>query len=107
MIATAIVITISVAFLLVSIEDYRKHSRLLRLFQKELQYVSACYLQKIDTERHHKYKRCIATAEWCNAMKSYFNESGFFDAYANERMAFYERWQKQWLKISEHYKPTR
>lgn len=107
MIATAIVIAIYIAFLLISIQDYRKHSRLLRLFQKELQYVSTCYLQKIDTERHHKYKRCIATAEWYNAMKAYFNESGFLDDHINERMAFYERWQKRWYKISEHFEPTR
>ena len=107
MITTAIVIAIAIAFLLVSIQDYRKHSRQLRLFQKELQYVSTCYIQKINTERHHKYKRCISTAEWCDAMKFYFNETRFLDDHINERMAFYERWQKRWLKISEHYKSTR
>ena len=107
MIATAIVIAIYMAFLLISIQDYRKHSRLLRLFQKELQYVSTCYLQKIDTERHHKYKRCIAMANWCRAMKSHFEESPSWDDYSREWMAFYERWQKRWLKISEHYEPTR
>ena len=46
-------------------------------------------------------------AKWCSAMKSYFYESGFLDNYVNERMAFYERWQTRWLKISEHYKPAR
>ena len=107
MITTIALIVIYIAFLVSSIQDYRKHSRMLRLYEKELQYVSNCYLNQLDIVRHLKYRRSIAMAKWCDAMKSYFYESRFLDNYVNEQMAFYERWQKRWLKISEHYEPTK
>ena len=107
MIANITLIAIYLVFLAIFIQDYRKHSRMLRLYQQELQYVSNCYLNQLDIVRHLKYKRSITMAKWCDAMKSYFNESGFLDNYINERIVFYERWQKRWSKIAENLAPTK
>ena len=107
MITSIILIVLYIAFVAISIQNYRQNTRLVRLYEKELKYVSDWLISKLDSERHHKYKRCIDTAKECGAMKSYFNESGFLDAYANERMAFYERWRKRWYKIAENYAPRK
>ena len=67
MIANITLIAIYLVFLVTFIQDYRKHSRMLRLYEQELQYVSNCYLNQLDIVRHLKYKRSITMAKWgCN-----------------------------------------
>lgn len=71
MIANITLIAIYLVFLAIFIQDYRKHSRMLRLYQQELQYVSNCYLNQLDIVRHLKYKRSITMAKWgCNEILS-------------------------------------
>ena len=45
--------------------------------------------------RHHKYKRCLAMAEWCNA--NYFRQYMF-------KPNFWQRWNNRLLKIAEQFK---
>ena len=45
--------------------------------------------------RHHKYKRCLAMAEWCNA--NYLRQYMF-------KPNFWQRWNNRLLKIAEQFK---
>ena len=47
---------------------------------------------------HHKYKRCLAMARWCEAFKE-LNRYGDQDY-----MDFAEKWHKRWLELSEKFK---
>ena len=53
-----------------------------------------------DELRHHKYKRCLAMARWCERKR--------MDA-ANYRIPrkkweFYDKWHKRWLELAEKFK---
>lgn len=53
--------------------------------------------------RHHKYKRCMAMARWCERKR--------IDA-ANYRIPrqkwdFYDKWHKRWLEIAEQFKEAK
>ena len=55
-------------------------------------------------ERHHKYKRCLAMAQWCKEATYYFEErldkcSTYWRV--SVRKVFYERWHKRWLALAE------
>lgn len=51
--------------------------------------------------RHHKYKRCLAMARWCEAVKE-LNRYGDQDY-----MDFAEKWCKRWLAIAEKFKEAK
>lgn len=57
----------------------------------------ACmYLTK--SERHHKYKRCLAMAWWCSA------KLGMLVSTWESKIKHYKRWQQRWLEIAEQFK---
>ena len=48
--------------------------------------------------RHQKYRRCLAMARWCWAIKE-LNRYGDQDY-----MDFAEKWRKRWLELAERFK---
>lgn len=57
--------------------------------------------------RHHKYKRCLAMAEYCKEATYYFEErldkcSTYWRV--SVKKAFYERWRKRWQELAEKFK---
>lgn len=50
--------------------------------------------------KHHKYKRCLAMAKWCeseNYIACWYHEN-------NERCKWTEKWHKRWLELAEKFK---
>ena len=49
-----------------------------------------------DELRHHKYKRCLAMARWCN-------EKWFVHNFAEipTKLGFYDKWEKRWRELAE------
>ena len=45
---------------------------------------------------HHKYKRCLAMARWCNERHT-FNET-------NEKRTWLHKWHNRWLELAEKFK---
>lgn len=60
----------------------------------------ACMLLT-KSERHQKYKRCLAMAMWCSA------EIGTLAFFCGPRINYYKRWQKRWLELAEQFKETK
>ena len=58
----------------------------------------------------HKYKRCLAMAEWCKARydeeDAKVNGCGASWEYISKEMKYWERWGKRWLKLAEKFKPN-
>ena len=50
---------------------------------------------------HHKYKRCLAMAEWCDAEADVADADGDY-----EDMQWYQKWHKRWLELAEKFKPN-
>lgn len=56
--------------------------------------------EAFERERHHKYKRCLAMAKWCeseNYTACWYHEN-------SERCEWTEKWHKRWLKLAEKFK---
>jgi hypothetical protein len=57
--------------------------------------------------RHHKYKRCLAMAEMCNARydeeDAKVNGCGAWE-YISKKMKFWERWRWRWDALAEKFK---
>lgn len=51
---------------------------------------------------HHKYKRCVAMARWCNEKWLVHNF-----AEIPTKLGFYDRWEKRWLELAEKFKETK
>ena len=71
--------------------------------QKQVRdYAQGLYVIQARAEkeaRHHKYKRCLAMARWCERKR--------IDA-ANYRIPrqkwdFYDKWHKRWLELAEEH----
>ena len=64
--------------------------------------------EQIAATRHHKYKRCLAMAEWCEERSARYDllqeHSGF--SWRRE-IDFYFRWYQRWLKIAEQFKEAK
>jgi hypothetical protein len=59
--------------------------------------------EQLAATRHHKYKRCLAMARWCERKR--------IDA-ANYRTPrqkwdFYDKWYKRWLELAEKFKEAK
>jgi len=52
--------------------------------------------------RHQKYKRCIAMAKWCRRNRLHASVCG-----PVEKIDFWEKWRKRWLKIAEQFKENK
>ena len=48
---------------------------------------------------NHKYKRCLAMVNWCDAEADVADADGDY-----EDMRWYQKWHKRWLKIAEQFK---
>jgi hypothetical protein len=54
-------------------------------------------------ERHHKYKRCLAMAMWCdseNYTACWYHEN-------SERCEWTEKWNERWLELAEQFKEAK
>lgn len=60
--------------------------------------------------RHHKYKRCLAMAWWCESEEKRLEAiSPFFDTDREcweYNSNYWVRWCKRWLAIAEKFKPN-
>ena len=58
--------------------------------------------------RHHKYKRCLAMAKWCEEQYKYLtcleNWQMTDKEYQQVIGDYWDRWHKHWLKIAEQFK---
>ena len=59
------------------------------------------------SERHHKYKRCLAMAEMCNARydeeDAKVNGCGASWEYISNKMNYWERWRWRWEALAEKF----
>ena len=53
--------------------------------------------------RHHKYKRCLAMARWCES-EAYIHEHG--SEYDEDLVIWFRKWHKRWLELAEKFKPN-
>lgn len=75
-----------------------------------------CLKSEVDTYiRHHKYKRCLAMADFCDSQHDYFNavRNGFWlvrgdietrEKYRKKASDFWWKWHKRWLELAEKFK---
>ena len=63
-----------------------------------------CADNAIKQLRHHKYKRCLAMAKWCEAEVRNIRRTPLCDMDEHEYWQyendFWQRWQKRWLDIA-------
>ena len=53
---------------------------------------------------HHKYKRCLAMAKWCES-EAYIHEYG--SEYDEDLVAWFGKWHNKWLEFAEKFKPNK
>ena len=51
---------------------------------------------------HHKYKRCLAMAERCDAEADVADNDGDY-----EDMRWYQKWHERWLELAEQFKEAK
>ena len=91
--------------LLIEIEEL-KHS--LELASNECCSISE---RGVKNARHHKYKRCLAMAEWCDAEVRNIRRKPLCDMDDHEGWQhddeFWQRWHKRWLELAEKFKEAK
>ena len=63
---------------------------------------------------HHKYKRCMAMAKWCEGGKLIYQykqrcedaKTEMWLDYLMKRTEWYHKWEKRWLALAEKFKPN-
>lgn len=68
----------------------------------------AYWKAKAQRERHHKYKRCLDKAEWCESKVYHIRRTPLCDMSEHEYWQyendFWQRWHKHWLGLAEKFK---
>ena len=62
----------------------------------------ADYYLKSEADKviaYHKYKRCVAMAEWCATERDIYHLIHQFG-----KMKFYTKWRKRWLELAKKFK---
>lgn len=62
--------------------------------------------------RHHKYKRCLAMADYCQGQKKYWHmryttAAGYDRSYEKWKHKLLIKWYKRWLELAEKFKETK
>ena len=60
---------------------------------------------------HHKYKRCLAMAEWCNSgmvVETFacFRPRSTKEVWREEHK-YWAKWRKIWFELTKHYKEAK
>ena len=50
---------------------------------------------------HHKYKRCLTMAKYCEAMR------GHYLSYEEPKWFWYRKWRNRWLELAEKFKEVK
>ena len=60
---------------------------------------------------HHKRKRCLAMAEWCDSKVYHIRRTALCDMSEHEYWQyedeFWQRWNARWLKIAKQFKEAK
>lgn len=65
----------------------------------------AYWKAKAQRERHHKFKRCITLAKYCDASMAFFGE--FYDDASKRMVNHYYKWRKRWYDLAEQFKEAK
>ena len=61
--------------------------------------------------RHHKLKRCLGMAKWCESKVYHIRRTPLCDMSEHEYWQyendFWQRWQKRWLELAEKFKEVK
>ena len=57
-------------------------------------------MQLYNEARHHKYKRCVAMAEWCH--EAWANISTTY-----QKAMWYRKWYEYWRELAEKFKEAK
>jgi hypothetical protein len=49
---------------------------------------------------HQKYRRCLAMARWCEAMRWHYL------SYEEPKWFWWRKWQELWQELAEKFKPN-
>ena len=81
-----------------------------RLANKDIIMASNAIKDVFKELRHHKYKRCLDKARWCNSEENRLDAiAPLFDTdkecweYNSD---YWNKWHKHWLKLAEKFKPN-
>ena len=58
--------------------------------------------EQLAATRHHKYKRCLAMAKWCDEKWLVHNF-----AEIPTKLRFYDKWEKRWRELAEKFKEAK
>jgi hypothetical protein len=58
---------------------------------------------------HHKYKRCLAMARWCETQFAYYIAScdRYDSKYVNKKAGHFYKWKYKWLELAEKFKEAK
>ena len=60
---------------------------------------------------HHKYKRCLAMAKWCESKVYHIRRTPLGDMSKHEYWQyendFWQRWQNRWLELAKKFKEAK
>lgn len=59
--------------------------------------------EQLAATRHHKHKRCLAMARWCEAEN--YTECWYHEN--SERCKWTEKWHRRWLELAEKFKEAK
>lgn len=57
-----------------------------------------CADNAVKVIRHNKYKRCLAMAKYCEAMR------GHYLSYEEPKWFWYRKWAMRWMELAEKFK---